>query len=57
MESAATKTIQRSGERYGSKTLSKLMKVSADKEVILQSVDSPPIKEGTRTGGRESMYR
>lgn len=28
------------------------MKVSADKEVILQSVDSQPIKEGTRTGGQ-----
>lgn len=32
--------------------LANRMKISADKEVILRSTDSLPIKVGTRTGGQ-----
>jgi hypothetical protein len=40
------------GLRYGPKMLANRMKVSADKEVILRSIDSQPIKEGTKTGAK-----
>jgi hypothetical protein len=40
------------GHRYGLKMLANRMRVSADKEVILRSIDSPPIIVGTKTGGQ-----